>query len=91
MTANNPGGAEPACSSDALAAGTCRRDEGYLYWAGWLGHNSAQVFGQGDGNGFYRRIYLTASCQTVLNTLGGTPAKALLSGVGPILTSGLCP
>ena len=31
MAAYNPRGAEPA--------GTADRDEGYLYWAAWLGHN----------------------------------------------------
>ena len=38
------------------------RDEGYLYWVGWLGHNGDTVFSAGDGNGFYRRIYLTVGC-----------------------------
>ena len=33
MAAYNPNGAEPP--------GTPGRDEGYLYWAAWLGHNSA--------------------------------------------------
>ena len=31
MAAHNPNGAEPA--------GTAGRDEGYLYWPAWLGHN----------------------------------------------------
>ena len=50
MAAYNPDGAEPA--------GTPGRDEGYLYWVGWLGHNTSQLFSSGDGNGFYRRVYL---------------------------------
>ena len=54
MAAYNPDGAEPA--------GTAGRDEGYLYWAAWLGHNGNTVFSAGDGNGFYRRIYFTAGC-----------------------------
>ncbi len=54
MGANNPGGAEPA--------GTPGRNEGYLYWFSWLGHNSTSAFSAADGNGFYRRIYLTMGC-----------------------------
>jgi len=54
MAAFNPGGAEPS--------GDPGRDEGYLYWVSWLGHNSSHLFSSGDGNGFYRRIYLTMGC-----------------------------
>ena len=96
MAAHNPGGAQPACSSGAIAAGTCSRDEGYLYWAAWLGHNSTNVFGSGDGNGFYRRIYLTLGCDQAINivSLGtGTPnpVAELVSGLTSIVRGTLCP
>jgi phospholipid/cholesterol/gamma-HCH transport system substrate-binding protein len=55
MAAHNPRGAEDA--------GTPGRDEGYLYWAGWLGHNTSQTFSAGDGNGFYRRVYVAMGCE----------------------------
>ena len=55
MAAKNPNGAQPA--------GAPGRDEGYLYWVSWLGHHSSSVFSAGDGNGFYRRIYLTMGCE----------------------------
>ncbi len=55
MAANNPGGAE--------SAGTPGRDEGYLFWVSWLANNTSQLFSSGDGNGFYRRIYLTMGCE----------------------------
>jgi phospholipid/cholesterol/gamma-HCH transport system substrate-binding protein len=55
MAAHNPNGAEPA--------GASGRDEGYLYWVSWLGHNSSNLFSAGDGHGFYRRIYLTMGCE----------------------------
>ena len=58
MAAFNPNGAE--------ASGTPGRDEGYLYWAGWLGHNGDTVFSSGDGNGFFRRIYFTVGCDQLL-------------------------
>jgi phospholipid/cholesterol/gamma-HCH transport system substrate-binding protein len=96
MAANNPGGAEPACSSGAIAAGTCSREEGYLYWAAWLGHNSTNVFSQGDGNGFYRRIYLTLGCDQLINLVSfgsGTPigANELITGLNSVVREILCP
>jgi len=54
MAAFNPEGAEPT--------GEPGRDEGYLYWVSWLAHNSSNLFSSGDGNGFYRRVYLTMGC-----------------------------
>ena len=47
------------------------RDEGYLYWGAWLGHNGVSVFNGQDAHGVYRRIYFTASCQNVTNLLTG--------------------
>ncbi|MDX6585918.1 MAG: phospholipid/cholesterol/gamma-HCH transport system substrate-binding protein [Solirubrobacterales bacterium] len=64
MAAFNPNGAEPA--------GTAGRDEGYLFWAGWLGHNTASIYSAGDGNGYYRRIYLSMGCEQ-LNDLVSDP------------------
>jgi phospholipid/cholesterol/gamma-HCH transport system substrate-binding protein len=61
MAAFNPRGAEPA--------GTPGRDEGYLYWAAWLGHNSNQVFTMGDAHGTYRRLLTTLSCANLRNAI----------------------
>jgi len=72
MAAYNPNGAE--------AAGTPNRDEGYLYWAAWLGHNGNTVFSTGDGNGFYRRIYFTAGCDQLANIV-----KSEAGVINPIL------
>jgi phospholipid/cholesterol/gamma-HCH transport system substrate-binding protein len=80
MASNNPGGAEPP--------GTPNRNEGYLYWAGWLGHNSSSIFEGADGNGLYRRIYLTASCSNVANILGSSPAAPLVTPFAPLFTAG---
>jgi phospholipid/cholesterol/gamma-HCH transport system substrate-binding protein len=80
MAANNPGGAEPA--------GTPNRNEGYLYWAGWLGHNSASIFEGADGNGLYRRIYLTAGCTQLAAILGSSPAAPLVTPFGPLFQAG---
>ncbi len=65
MAALNPNGAEPT--------GTAGRDEGFLYWVGWLGHNGNYIFNTADGNGPWRRIYFTAGCNQLVNILtGGT-------------------
>lgn len=74
MAAFNPNGAEPA--------GTTGRDEGYLYWLGWLGHNGASVFSSGDGNGWWRRIYFTASCSNVGAIASTSPLAPLVTGFG---------
>jgi phospholipid/cholesterol/gamma-HCH transport system substrate-binding protein len=84
MAAHNPHGAEPE--------GTPGRDEGYLYWAAWLGHNGNTVFSAGDGNGLYRRIYFTAGCDQIVNIVAGltpgttNPINELVTGLtGPVL------
>jgi phospholipid/cholesterol/gamma-HCH transport system substrate-binding protein len=71
MAAFNPRGAQPP--------GAANRDEGYLFWAGWLGHNGNSVFQTADGNGIYRRIYLTASCQTILSLLQSSPLAPVVT------------
>ena len=81
MVAYNPNGAEPPC---ATAVG-CTRDEGYLFWLGWLAHVGNSTFQAQDANGIYRRIYLTANCQTITSTLANTPLSALINAVGPLL------
>jgi phospholipid/cholesterol/gamma-HCH transport system substrate-binding protein len=87
MAAHNPHGAEPL--------GAEGRDEGYLYWAAWLGHNGDTVFGAGDGNGFYRRIYFTVGCDQLLNIIGTSgvpdPIKEIVTGYSGPVRDALCP
>jgi phospholipid/cholesterol/gamma-HCH transport system substrate-binding protein len=86
MAAYNPGGANPP--------GSPGRDEGYLYWAAWLGHNGNLVFDSQDANGLFRRIYLTASCSNIRNLFNSSPLAPLIAGLdlgaltGP---TGVCP
>ncbi|MDQ3729615.1 MAG: MlaD family protein [Actinomycetota bacterium] len=68
LASNNPNGAEPA--------GAAGRDEGYLFWAAWLGHNTASLYSAGDGTGYYRRIYLSMGCEQI-NDLISNPNPAL--------------
>jgi phospholipid/cholesterol/gamma-HCH transport system substrate-binding protein len=83
MAAYNPNGAE--------SPGTPKRAEGYLYWAGWLGHNANSVFSAQDATGLYRRIYFTASCDNVANILSETPLSPLITNLAPLFgTGGAC-
>jgi phospholipid/cholesterol/gamma-HCH transport system substrate-binding protein len=80
MASNNPGGAEPPS--------TPNRNEGYLYWAAWLGHNSNSVFEVADGNGLYRRIYLTLTCANATQVLSSSPLAGIVTGLGPLFEAG---
>ena len=81
-------GAEPS--------GTPDRDEGYLYWAGWLGHNGTNVFSAGDGNGFFRRIYFTVGCDQLIEIVEASSAaeqalKEIVTGFTAATRAVLCP
>ena len=92
MAAYNPNGAE--------APSFAGRDEGFLFWAGWLGHLGDSIFSSGDAHGLYRRIYLTASCDNLDDVLGeasgetpafGRPIFENIAGFGPLFApGGLC-
>jgi phospholipid/cholesterol/gamma-HCH transport system substrate-binding protein len=85
MAAYNPHGAQ-GCSGGSCdqPPGKPARDEGYLYWLAWLGHNGDSVFANQDANGLYRRIYFTASCSNILNVLESSPAAPLVTPFGAV-------
>ena len=80
MAAYNPRGAE--------APGTPNRDEGYLFWAAWLGHNSGSVFQVQDAHGVDRRIYLTLGCDEALSLLGSSPFAPAVTGLNQLFAAG---
>ncbi len=80
MAAYNPNGAE--------APGTPGRDEGYLFWAAWLGHNSNSVFQVQDAHGVDRRIYLTIGCDEALSLLGSSPLAPAVTGLQQLFAPG---
>ena len=85
MAAYNPHGAQDCPGGDCQAQpGGVTRDEGYLYWAAWLGHNGNTVFQNQDANGLYRRVYFTASCNTVRNMIEASPAAQLIAPFGAV-------
>jgi phospholipid/cholesterol/gamma-HCH transport system substrate-binding protein len=71
MVAYNPDGANPP--------GSPNRDEGYLYWLAWLGHNANSVFQAGDAHGFYRRVYFTGSCDSMASVLASSPLFPIIT------------
>ena len=82
MAAYNPKGAE--------APGTPGRDEGYLYWLGWLGHVGNSTFSSGDAHGVYRHVYLVATCNTVKDILASSPLAPAITGLGQLIGT-VCP
>jgi phospholipid/cholesterol/gamma-HCH transport system substrate-binding protein len=93
MAAYNPHGAQgcPGGQCDPQPSGKPARDEGYLYWAGWLSHNSDTVFQNQDGNGLYRRVYFTASCLQVQNLLASSPLAPLVTPFGAVFQTACKP
>ena len=82
MAAYNPNGAE--------AAGTPGRDEGYLYWLGWLGHVGNSTFSSQDAHGTYRHVYVVATCNTLKSILASSPLAPALTGFGQLMGT-TCP
>ncbi len=80
MTAYNPRGREEP--------GVDGRDEGYLYWAAWVTHNGTSVFEAADGNGLYRRFYLTGSCTHLANMITTTPLGPLVHDLDLLFAAG---
>ncbi|MEZ5154574.1 MAG: MlaD family protein [Solirubrobacterales bacterium] len=80
MAAYNPRGAQPP--------GSPNRDEGYLYWGAWLGHNSGSVFQVQDAHGVDRRIYLTIGCDEAQSLLGSSPLAPAVTGLQQLFAPG---
>ena len=81
MAAYNPNGAE--------AAGTPGRDEGYLYWLGWLAHVGNSTFSSQDAHGVYRHVYVVATCNTLKSILATSPLAPAVTGFGQLSADGV--
>jgi phospholipid/cholesterol/gamma-HCH transport system substrate-binding protein len=93
MGANNPGGKEGLTGDNDR---DLRRQEGLLFWLGWVAHNTNSMFSTSDAQGPFRRFIALATCtayQQILLDQG--PAAPILSdalNVGDLLSdSDLCP
>ena len=89
MAAYNPNGKEPLPSDFAAAQ---QRDEGLLFWLGWVAHNTVNLFSTGDVGGPFRRITATASCSTYTSLVAQEPAAGAILNLNQLLADqGLCP
>jgi hypothetical protein len=93
MAAYNPSCGATGCTptfdnNGADAPGTPNRDEGYLYWIGWLGHVGNSTFSSQDAHGTYRNLYLTATCESAAAIVGSTPLAPLITGLNQLFVPG---
>jgi phospholipid/cholesterol/gamma-HCH transport system substrate-binding protein len=72
MAAYNPGGAS-GCAVLPCTEGGNLRDEGYLYWLGWLSHLGNSTFQNQDAHGVYRRVFLVATKEATCAILKDNP------------------
>jgi phospholipid/cholesterol/gamma-HCH transport system substrate-binding protein len=72
MAAYNPGGKESLTGDQARDR---RRDEGFLFWLGWVSHNSNLTFNTGDAQGPFRRFLFSATCSTYTELLKAVPGQ----------------
>src|SRR5918999_4388199 len=88
LLAYNPGGREQLTGDlDTDLA----RDEGLLFWLGWVSHNSNSLFSTSDAQGPIRRIILGVTCTVAQDIVREEPARELIENFTPILAdSGLC-
>ena len=88
MTSYNPKGKEPVPASLTAAKD---RDEGYLFWVGWVAQLTDSIFSTADAQGPFRRAYFGTTCDTAKELVRTTPAAGLLIGLNPVLApTGLC-
>jgi phospholipid/cholesterol/gamma-HCH transport system substrate-binding protein len=78
----NPGGAEGLTGNNKRDRD---RQEGYLYWTGWLGQNTTSLFSTSDAQGPVRRIALGGVNCSIFTGAGLPAPVANLLG-----TAGLC-
>jgi phospholipid/cholesterol/gamma-HCH transport system substrate-binding protein len=80
MAAYNPNGQE--------APLTPGRDEGYLYWLGWLAHTGNSVFSSQDAHGIYRHLFLVLTCNTAQGIIATSPLASVITGLGALQQPG---
>ena len=96
MLAYNAGGTQ-TISEGCEQAGTCtpeelQRDEGFLFWLGWVAQNTTSIMSTGDAQGNFRRFTVSASCSTIRGLVEEEPALEILLGVTALLNDpGFCP
>jgi phospholipid/cholesterol/gamma-HCH transport system substrate-binding protein len=71
--------------------GVAGRDEGYLFWIAWLGHNAGAVFSTADATGIFRPVAIQATCSTIKQSIADEPELGFLQGlIGAVLDPRIC-
>ena len=63
------------------------REEGYLFYLGWLPHNSATLFSTSDAHGPFRPSLVAGSCQTLKGLASDRPESEFALNLTPILSN----
>ena len=87
MAAYNPRGASD-CTALPCMEGGVPRDEGYLYWLGWLSHVGNSTFQNQDAHGVYRRVFLALSRDATCAILDESPFAPAVSGIDQLVGGG---
>jgi hypothetical protein len=80
------------------AAAARARDEGYLFWVGWVGHLTNSIFSTSDSQGPFRRVLLGFTCDTLraqaaainFGPLGPALGNVLLGIPDLVAPTGVC-
>ena len=65
------------------------RQEGYLFWIAWLGHQTNYVFSSADAHGSYRPVFLGGPCGILQGLLAEDPTGTFANmNLGAILGAG---
>ncbi len=87
MGALNPNGRDPVSGNEAQDR---NRDEGYLFWLGWVAQNTTSLFSTSDATGPYRRAVGGFNCTGIAETLQSQPAAGAIIGISNVINLGLC-
>jgi hypothetical protein len=87
MGAYNPNGREAVSGNEATDR---NRDEGYLFWLGWVAQNTTSIFSTSDAVGPYRRAVAGFNCTGIAETLHDNPAAGAVIGLSNVVGLGLC-
>ena len=79
MLAHNPSGREDP--------GKDGREEGYLFWLGWVTHQGANLQSIDDANGPMRPVFLTGTCKTLTSLVNEQPQLEFALGLSGLLTT----
>jgi phospholipid/cholesterol/gamma-HCH transport system substrate-binding protein len=84
MAAYNPNGQETNVNDP-------NRDEGYLFWVGWVAQNTVSLFSTSDAQGPFRRAVFGLTCGTIREQVQTNPAADTLIGfIEPLNNPTLC-